>query len=83
MKHTDVRLLREQRGLSQRAFWARLGITQSGGSRYEQGSRIIPKPIELLLQLVYGKDPSRILRRLRGEQLLTHKQSRKRSSRTN
>jgi DNA-binding transcriptional regulator YiaG len=81
VKHTHVRLLREQRGLSQRAFWARLGITQSGGSRYEQGSRVIPKPIELLVQLVYGKDPLRTLRRLR-EERLTIKQSRKSAARS-
>lgn len=48
----DVRLLREFSGLDQREFWDRVGVTQSGGSRYENGRRL-PKPVQQLLRLVY------------------------------
>lgn len=36
--------------LNQHAFWSGLGVTQSGGSRYESG-RNLPKPAALLLTL--------------------------------
>ena len=39
---------RKKEGLNQKDFWARYGVTQSGGSRYESG-RSIPKPLALLL----------------------------------
>jgi transcriptional regulator with XRE-family HTH domain len=48
----DVRLLREFSGLDQREFWNRVGVTQSGGSRYENGRRL-PKPVQQLLRLIY------------------------------
>lgn len=35
---------------NQSAFWAPLGITQSGGSRYEN-SRDIPTPVAMLIVL--------------------------------
>ena len=41
---------RTQSGLNQTAYWARFGVTQSGGSRYESG-RSIPKPLMILIQL--------------------------------
>jgi len=41
---------RKKEGLNQKDFWARYGVTQSGGSRYESG-RSIPKPLALLLWL--------------------------------
>lgn len=53
MKKNRWRRLRNQLGLSQQAFWSRLGITQSGGSRYESG-RIPPKPVRMLADLAYG-----------------------------
>ena len=40
--------LREQAGLSQKAFWEPVGITQSGGCRYENGHPI-PKPTRILV----------------------------------
>lgn len=46
--------LRKDRGLNQHDFWAALGVTQSGGSRYESG-RKIPKPVATLLELVHVK----------------------------
>lgn len=42
---------RKSRGLNQANFWKKLGITQSGGSRYESG-RNVPNPVKLLLALV-------------------------------
>jgi hypothetical protein len=38
-------------------FWSKLGVTQSGGSRYESG-RSMPKPVRELLRLVYIKNVS-------------------------
>lgn len=46
---------RHQRKLNQKNFWTPLGITQSGGSRYESG-RNIPKPVAKLLIIAYGTD---------------------------
>jgi hypothetical protein len=48
----EPREIRRALCLSQTAFWARLGITQSGGSRYEHG-RKIPKAVRELLEIVY------------------------------
>lgn len=48
-----VREIRRLAGLNQSEFWSRIGVTQSGGSRYESG-RSIPKPVRLLLTLAYG-----------------------------
>lgn len=42
--------VRKQRGENQAAFWARFGVTQSGGSRYEHG-RPIPQPLSLLMAM--------------------------------
>ena len=36
--------------LNQQAFWSGIGVTQSGGSRYES-VRNLPKPVALLLTL--------------------------------
>ncbi len=47
---TNVAEYRKKQGLNQTAFWASLGVTQSGGSRYESG-RALPKPVALLLTL--------------------------------
>ena len=33
----DIPAIRQKLGLNQQQFWARLGVTQSGGSRYENG----------------------------------------------
>jgi transcriptional regulator with XRE-family HTH domain len=48
----DPRDLREKLGLGQKEFWLRVGVTQSGGSRYEAGRRL-PSPVEQLLRLYY------------------------------
>ena len=48
-----VLAIRYKRGENQSELWNRIGVTQSGGSRYESG-RSIPKPVQLLLQVAYG-----------------------------
>jgi transcriptional regulator with XRE-family HTH domain len=48
----DVRAIRRKLGLNQQQFWSRLGVTQSGGSRYESG-RNMPRPVQHLLRLVH------------------------------
>lgn len=44
--------LRIAADLTQKEFWASLGLTQSGGSRYENENSI-PKPIRILIFAVY------------------------------
>ena len=44
--------LRKRLHLNQSEFWARLGVTQSGGCRYERG-RPIPRPVQRLYYLTY------------------------------
>ncbi|MBN3003375.1 helix-turn-helix domain-containing protein [Chromobacterium alkanivorans] len=51
-KIEDPRDIRRATGLTQQAFWSRIGATQSAGSRYETG-RNMPKPTRELLRLVY------------------------------
>ena len=48
----DIREIRRKLGLNQSEFWSKLGITQSGGSRYESG-RDMPWAVGQLLRLVY------------------------------
>lgn len=48
----DAREIRRKLGLNQQQFWSALGVTQSGGSRYESG-RNMPKPVRELLRLVH------------------------------
>ena len=48
----DAREIRRKLGLNQQNFWAPLGVTQSGGSRYESG-RNMPRPVRELLRLVH------------------------------
>lgn len=48
----DPRQLRRKLDLNQQEFWSAVGVTQSGGSRYEQDRRI-PKPVLELLKLRY------------------------------
>lgn len=67
------KVLRLQLGLTQAGFWSPVGVSQSGGSRYESG-RKLPASISALLHLVHieglnlndvsGED-SRVGRRLR------------------
>ncbi len=48
----DVREIRRKLGMNQQQFWSKIGVTQSGGSRYESG-RNIPRPVQQLLRLVH------------------------------
>ncbi len=48
----DPRAIRRKIGLNQQQFWSKLGVTQSGGSRYESG-RNMPRPVRELLRLVH------------------------------
>jgi len=48
----NPRDIRQKLGLNQSQFWSALGVTQSGGSRYESG-RKMPRPVQSLLRLVH------------------------------
>ncbi|MDR0587927.1 MAG: hypothetical protein LBG61_02995 [Burkholderiales bacterium] len=63
----DIRNRRMELFLNQSDFWKRLGVTQSGGSRYESGLRPIPKPIQMLITIAYGseKDSKALIELLR------------------
>jgi transcriptional regulator with XRE-family HTH domain len=52
MEVLDPRSLRQRLGLNQLEFWGRVGVTQSGGSRYESDRRI-PKSVQELLRAIY------------------------------
>ena len=49
---TPPKTLRLELGLTQAAFWSPVGVSQSGGSRYESG-RKLPASISALLHLVH------------------------------
>lgn len=51
-KIMNPREIRRKLGLNQQEFWTKIGVTQSGGSRYESG-REMPKPVLELLRLVH------------------------------
>lgn len=55
MAITDPRKARSKLGINQSKFWSRVGVTQSGGSRYESG-RSIPDPVKILLTVAYGTE---------------------------
>jgi transcriptional regulator with XRE-family HTH domain len=52
MRKVNARKLRKSLGLNQAEFWGRIEVTQSGGSRYENG-RAMPRPVRKLLGIVY------------------------------
>ena len=49
---SNPREIRRRLNLNQQEFWSRVGVTQSGGSRYESG-RNMPRPVRELLRLVH------------------------------
>lgn len=51
-KKFDLRKLRRSLGLNQQEFWTAVGVTQSGGSRYETG-RSMSNPVRELVRLVH------------------------------
>lgn len=52
LEKIDAREIRRKLGMNQQQFWSTLGVTQSGGSRYESG-RNMPRPVRELLRLVH------------------------------
>ena len=50
LKPEELRKYRRSRHESQGLFWARFGVTQSRGTRFEKGAEI-PKPVAILLEL--------------------------------
>ena len=48
----NPREIRRRLGVNQEQFWTQIGVTQSGGSRYESG-REMPRPVKELLRLVH------------------------------
>ena len=63
-KTLHPRPLRQRLGLNQQQFWSAVGVTQSGGSRYESG-RSMPRPVTELVRLVHVEGID--LARARGE----------------
>jgi hypothetical protein len=66
---------RKKKKESQRRFWARFGVTQSRGSRFESGAEI-PAPVSILLGLYFTKtisdgDLGRAERVLLGQDLVS------------
>jgi predicted transcriptional regulator len=49
---SNPREIRRKLGLNQHDFWSKVGVTQSGGSRYESG-RSMPRPVRELVRLVH------------------------------
>ncbi len=66
-KQTDYKTLRTKLRMNQTEFWSRIGVTQSGGSRYE-GGRLAPEPTRIVVDLAYGTPAAAIakLAKLRG-----------------
>ena len=46
----NPREIRRRLGMNQEQFWTQIGVTQSGGSRYESG-REMPRPSNVLVPL--------------------------------
>lgn len=63
----EVLTMRDKAGTNQTQFWAKVGVTQSGGSRYETGHCSIPEPVAILLDLVYGIKGPQLLAKMRGK----------------
>lgn len=65
----QIKLFRQKNSMNQTEFWSRIGVTQSGGSRYESG-RNIPAPVQRLLLIAYGteKQAQKVIDGLRGWQ---------------
>lgn len=48
-----LRKLRQKKGMNQSEFWGQIGVTQSGGSRYENG-RHVPPIVAMAVELAHG-----------------------------
>lgn len=51
----SAQALRKKLGLNQFDFWGRVGVAQSGGSRYESG-RSMPIQIAWAVHIAYGTE---------------------------
>lgn len=51
----SAQALRRKIGLNQAAFWGKVGVTQSGGSRYESG-REMPVQVAWAIHIAYGTE---------------------------
>lgn len=62
----EPRVMRAKLKMNQAQFWGPLGVTQSGGSRYESG-RAIPAPVLKLMEIAYGteKQSEKAIQKLR------------------
>ena len=49
---TEIKAIRQNQCLNQSEFWEAVGVTQSGGSRYENG-HTIPTQILELIRIIY------------------------------
>jgi predicted transcriptional regulator len=65
-KNINLRKMRQNLGLNQHDFWSAVGVTQSGGSRYETG-RTMSRPVRELVRLVHTEGID--LKKARGEHL--------------
>ena len=63
----NLRKLRHDLGLNQHDFWSAVGVTQSGGSRYETG-RSMSRPVSELVRLVHMEGID--LKNARGDHML-------------
>jgi transcriptional regulator with XRE-family HTH domain len=66
-KDLNLRKLRRGLGLNQNDFWSAVGVTQSGGSRYETG-RDMSNPVRELVRLVHVEGID--LNKVRGDHCL-------------
>ena len=55
IEKVEPREIRRKLGLNQQQFWSKIGVTQSGGSRYESG-RNMPKPVRELVSFRLDED---------------------------
>ena len=63
MKTPELLELRHSTGLNQTQFWKKVGLTQSTGSRYENG-RTLPKPVATLVHLIYVASMKEIIEQI-------------------
>ena len=68
-KAIDVKALRTKLGKNQTEFWSHIGVTQSGGSRYESG-REIPDAVQFMLNIAYVWTEKQVLSEI--EKLRSH-----------
>lgn len=54
INRVEIIAYRKKKKESQRRFWARFGVTQSRGSRFESGAEI-PAPVSILLGLYFNR----------------------------